>query len=85
MGKHVLEEIVHEMKMIIVRMTDKQLVKAYEQSALIDRGMIEGNVGTDFVYNCIQQELAERHPRRWARFVKSGESSSMLRTFYIKG
>ena len=84
MGKHALLDVVHEMKMVVVRMTDKQLVKVYEQSETATDSMFDCGEEVNFAYKCVMRELINRHPRRWRRFVESDEPASALRKYYIK-
>ena len=81
-----IEQILHDMRLVVVNLSDKQLVKAYEQSEPVAKVELSGDiVGFDFVYLTLQRELAERHPRRWKRFAQSGDSVDQLCKYYLKG
>lgn len=86
MKDNMIEQILHDMRLVVVNLSDKQLVKAYVQSDPVAKVEMSSDIiGFDFVYLALQRELAERHPRRWKRFVQSGDSVNQLCKYYLKG
>ena len=81
-----LDQMVHRFKMVLTECSDNELVTLFEQSKAVQ---LKDDVfwldNYQYLDELVEQELSQRHPRRWEWYIDQVVPKNSLRYYMLGG